>query len=80
MCPCVFLVPKKCQKRVSDPPGTGVINGCELPCVCWELNLDPLEKQQLFLVTEPSLQPSKNTALDVALNSIVFWHVGYLEV
>ena len=30
---------------------------CELPCGCWELNLDPLEEQPVLLTTEPSLQP-----------------------
>lgn len=29
---------------------------CESPCGCWELNLDPLEEQQVFLTTDPSLQ------------------------
>ena len=35
-------------------PGTGVTDGCELPCGCWELNPGPLEK---LLTAEPSLQP-----------------------
>jgi hypothetical protein len=35
-----------------DPrsPGTGVIDSCEWPCGCWELNFGPLEEQ-------PVLQP-----------------------
>ena len=33
-----------------------VIDGCELPCGCWELNPDPPEEQQVLLTTEPSLQ------------------------
>ena len=28
---------------------------CEPPCGCWELNLGPLEEQQVLLTTEPSL-------------------------
>ena len=31
-------------------PGTGVAGGCELPCGCWELNLD-----QAMLTTESFL-------------------------
>ena len=38
--------------------GTGVTNSCELTCGCWQLNLDPLEEQPVFLTTEPSLQPN----------------------
>lgn len=36
---------------------TGVTDSCELPCECWELNLDPLEEQPVLLTTKPSLQP-----------------------
>ncbi|EDL00481.1 mCG113792, isoform CRA_a, partial [Mus musculus] len=36
--------------------GIAEIDGCELPCRCWELNLGPLEEQQVLLTTEPSLQ------------------------
>lgn len=35
---------------------TGVIDGCELPCGGWELDLCPLQEQQVLLATEPSLQ------------------------
>ena len=41
-----------CQKRASDP----IIDGCEPPCGCWELNSGPLEKQSALLTTEPPLQ------------------------
>lgn len=36
-----------------------VTDGCELACMCWGLNLDPLPKteQASALTTEPSLQP-----------------------
>ena len=44
-----------------------IIDGCEPPCGCWELNSGPLEEQSVLLTTEPSLQPydcfSKNTDL-----------------
>ena len=32
-----------------------VIDGCEPPCGCWELNSGPLEEQPVLLTTEPSL-------------------------
>lgn len=25
----------------------GILDGCHLPCVCWELNLSPLEDNQV---------------------------------
>lgn len=40
--------------RASDP----IIDGCELPCVCWELNSGPQEEQTVLLTAEPSLQAS----------------------
>lgn len=46
-------------------PGTGVSGGCE-PCELhgyWELNLGPLQEQQMLLTAEPCLQtPSCTTA------------------
>ena len=36
--------------------GTGVLNGCEWLRECSELNLGPLEEQQVFLTTESTLQ------------------------
>jgi hypothetical protein len=41
-------------------PETGVIDDCELPCGCWELNLDALEEKPILLTTEPSFQPYNN--------------------
>lgn len=43
------------QKRALDSPptpGTGVKNGCELLCGCWELTLGPLEGKPVLLTTE----------------------------
>jgi hypothetical protein len=36
-------------------PGTGVIDGFELPCGCWESNSGPLQEQLVLLTIEPSL-------------------------
>jgi hypothetical protein len=41
------------QKRASDP----ITDGCEPPCVYWDLNSGPLEKQPVLLTTELPLQP-----------------------
>jgi hypothetical protein len=43
------------HQKASDP----IIDGCEPPCGCWELNSGPLEEQSVLLTTEPSLQPPK---------------------
>jgi hypothetical protein len=32
-------------EKVSEPPGTGVTDGCEPPGRCWEPNPDPLQEQ-----------------------------------
>jgi len=41
------------------PPRSGVIgiDGCELPHGCQELNLGPLQEQQMLLTMESSQQP-----------------------
>jgi len=41
------------QKRASDP----IMDGCEPPCGCWDLNSGPLGEQSVLLTSEPSLQP-----------------------
>ena len=42
------------QKRALDPPGSGVIGGCEQPCWSWGLNLGSLREQQVLLSNGPS--------------------------
>jgi hypothetical protein len=54
-CPCITCVSER-QKKVLDPLKLE-LHVCELPCGCWELNLDPLEEQPVFLTTEPTLWP-----------------------
>jgi hypothetical protein len=43
------------QKRVSDL----IMDGCEPPCGCLDLNSGPSEEQSVLLTTEPSLQPER---------------------
>jgi hypothetical protein len=42
---------------VPDTYRTGVVDGSEPPCACWEGNAGPLQEQQKFSTTEPSFQP-----------------------
>jgi hypothetical protein len=37
--------------------GTGITGSCEPPCGLLELNLAPLQEQQVLLTAEPSFQP-----------------------
>jgi hypothetical protein len=48
-----------CPKRPEEgvrSPGTGVTDGCEPPCGCWEFNSGRMEEQPVFLTVDPSLQ------------------------
>jgi hypothetical protein len=40
-------------------PGTGVTDGYEPSCGCWEPNPCSLEEQPMLLTSEQSLQPQK---------------------
>ena len=55
--PACMYVHHVCTLEVKEDigcPETGVTDSCEAPCGCWDLNLDPLEEQQVLLVMEPS--------------------------
>jgi hypothetical protein len=45
-----------CVCEVVTSPGTGVTDSYELPCGCWEFNLDFSKGQPVLVTTEPSLQ------------------------
>jgi hypothetical protein len=34
-----------------------IMDGCEPPCGCWDLNSGPLKEHSVLLTAEPSLQP-----------------------
>jgi hypothetical protein len=60
VCMSVRYVHAWCPQRSNKdikPLGTGVTDGCELPCRCQEQDPGPLQKQQMLLISEPSLQP-----------------------
>jgi hypothetical protein len=48
------------QKRESDL----IMDGCEPPCRCWDLNSGPLEGQSVLPTTEPSLQPPAHASFN----------------
>lgn len=53
---CVYVHPEHGWCPGSSPPGTEVADGCEIPCGCWDPNLDFLLKQQVLLTTKPFIQ------------------------
>jgi hypothetical protein len=64
---CSYL--QKHQKRASDL----IIDGCEPPCGCWDLNSGPLEEQLVLLTAEPSLQPKKDVLRVLKEDFFVVW-------
>lgn len=63
-CACVCrLCLQKTQEGIG-PLEIGVTDGCDLTWEFWELNLGPLEEQQVLLTTEPSHQPHNLTLLN----------------
>ena len=55
LCSLVFCL-NSCLSEGVRSPETGVINSCELPRECWELNPGPLEEQPVLLASEPLFQ------------------------
>jgi hypothetical protein len=56
------------QKRALDL----VMDGCEPPCGCWDLNSGPSEEQSVLLMAEPSLHPPhSNFLFHHALKSMI---------
>ena len=53
-CPSLGCLASMETRRECWITRTRVRDSCELPCGCWELNLEPLEEQPVLLVTEPS--------------------------
>lgn len=51
-CMCVW-----CQKMSEE--GCGPLDGFELSCGCWELDLHPLQEQLVLLTFEPPPEPKK---------------------
>jgi hypothetical protein len=63
---CVSASCVQCSWRLEERVRsleTGGVDGSELTCGCWELNVESLEQQQMLLSTEPSVSP------DAFLNS-----------
>jgi len=58
-CMYVHHVCAWCPWRSEVGVGSTVMHGCELLCMGWELNLDPLGKQPVLLTVESYFQPLK---------------------
>ena len=56
--PYACLVSKE-VRRGHEFPGTGVIDGCEPPCGCIDLNLGLLQEQSVLETTELPFQLKK---------------------
>lgn len=54
------------------------MDGCELPCDCWELNPSSLEKQQVLLITEPSFQASFDFS-SFYITPMYVLNIGYIS-
>ena len=52
----VYSIPPASMPAGQKRAPTLIIDGCESPCGCWELNSVPLEEQPVLLTSEPSLQ------------------------
>lgn len=52
--PLTCLVPM--ENRKGGYPRTGIADICKPPCGYWESSLGPLQEQQVFSTTKPSLQ------------------------
>lgn len=46
--------PQRTEKNIRAP-GTEITDSCELPCECWESDLDLLKEWPMLLTTEASL-------------------------
>ena len=54
------------QKKAPDL----IMDGCEAPCGCWELNSGPLEEQTMFLTSEPSLHPNLELLISMSRSKV----------
>lgn len=60
MCECLPVCLHVCacwpqrSEEGTRSPGSGVADGCELPCKCWEPNPRSLQEQRVLLLAEPS--------------------------
>lgn len=71
VCMSVHWCPRKPESVGS--PRARVTDDCELPYWCWELNPDPLEKQSVLLIAEPSLQPPEFRIIDCFISLKFSW-------
>lgn len=56
-----------CAVYSEASPETRVSDGCEFSSGCWELNLDPLQEQQMLLTPESHLSSSPPPTLIISI-------------
>lgn len=66
----------RCQKNVRATE-TGIIDGWEPPCHCWEPNLRPLEELQVFFIINQPASLSSDLFVLFCLVWIWFWGGEY---
>lgn len=66
---CIVCLPGALggHNRVLDPLRLELEMVMSCKCRCKELTLDPLEKQQVFLTSEPILQPLSHANFNILL-------------
>ena len=53
--------------------GTGVIDGCELSHIYWELSPGPLQEQKMLLATDQAISPApRYNALNSMYNNFYY--------
>ena len=63
--PCAHLVPTEVRREHQITWNWSFTDGCEPPCVCQELNLGPLQEQQVPLTAEPAPRPWRIQCFDL---------------
>lgn len=67
----------KGQKSMSEPMELE-LDGCELPCECWKLNL--LEEHPVLLTTEPPLHPLLTLLIDIKKKQLALYKFSLSEI
>jgi hypothetical protein len=59
--------------------GNGVIDGCELSHIYWELSPGPLQEQKMLLATDQAISPApRYNALNSMYNN--FYYIYYIFI
>jgi hypothetical protein len=78
--PCVCWCPQRSGEGIRFP-GTGVMDGCGLPCRCWDSNLGPLQEQHCAL-HRSAISPAPMTIyfklaeLWIRITQVIFYRIS----